>query len=142
MNLLIKRAIEQDAQVVAQVLCMSWQSAYKDIIPPAELARHTNTEARIRLFERLISSGVDNFLLALDNTIPCGVCSYRSSRGADMAGWGEIVAIYTTEEGQRCRQGAHERCNFRAAGVWIWLFHALDTRSKRPGTQILRKMRV
>jgi RimJ/RimL family protein N-acetyltransferase len=97
MNLLIKRATEHDAHAIAQVSCLSWQSAYKDIIPPAELARHTNTEARTRLFERLISSGVDNFLLALDDTIPCGMCSYISSRDADMTGWGEIVAIYTTE---------------------------------------------
>lgn len=105
MNLSIKCAALHDASAIADVLCMSWQSAYKDIIPPAELARHTDTEARTKLLKRLISSGTDNFILAVDGEKPCGVCSFRSSRDVDMAGWGEIIAIYTIREYWGCGVG-------------------------------------
>lgn len=98
MNLFIKPASVDDARFIAEVICSSWQSAYKNIIPTDVLARYTDIGARRALFERLISTGTDNFLLAFDGKKPCGICSYRSSRDADMDGWGEIVAIYTLEE--------------------------------------------
>lgn len=94
----IRPAVKDDSAAIAEVMCSAWQSVYCDIIPPTELARYTNKEAKTALFERLLASGVDNFLLALDDDRPCGVCSYRSSRDGDMGGWGEVVAIYTLEE--------------------------------------------
>ncbi len=97
-KLLIRRAGTFDARVIAEIMCSSWQSAYKDIILPKELARHTDIEARTALFERLIFTGTDNFLIAFDGDKPCGVCSFCLSRDPDMDGWGEIVAIYVIED--------------------------------------------
>ena len=98
MELEIRHAGIDDATIIADVICDSWRSAYRDIIPPEVLARYTDVFARRCFFERLLASGVDNFIIALDGENPCGICSYRSSRDAGMPGWGEIVGLYTLEE--------------------------------------------
>ena len=93
----IRKAVLSDAADIAAILCDSWRSAYKDIIMPEELERNTNLEARTKMFERMMSSVVGYYTIAIMNGTPCGVVSYNKSRDADLSDYAEVIAIYALE---------------------------------------------
>lgn len=97
MPLIIRCATSADARMISEVICESWKSAYRDIIPPAELNARTDADAREQFFSRLLTADTDGFLIAFDNDKPCGICSIRKSSDIGFDGWGEVVAIYTLE---------------------------------------------
>lgn len=92
----VREASVGDALAIAQVHVASWQSAYRTLIPPGRLARFTvpvRTAAwRRNLAER---SGVRTTVFEVGGQI-VGFASIGASR--ELAGWGEIWAIYVAPE--------------------------------------------
>lgn len=97
MEILIRNAEMRDVRDFAYILCESWKAAYKDIITPEELDKKTNIDERIQSLEKVICEGANNFYIAFDGTVPCGIVIFGNSRDEDMNGYAEIIAIYTLE---------------------------------------------
>ena len=98
MNIAIHTATGENARDFAHVHCASWKAAYKDIIPPEELAKFTDPVRCTAMFEKILGAGTGRNLIAYDGDCPCGVCSFGASRDKDLQDAGEVVAIYTLEE--------------------------------------------
>ena len=94
---LIRKALPADARDLANILCDSWQAAYKNILTPEDLERNTNKAARTTMFEKIISAGHGNGYIAFCNSISCGHIFFNDTRDDDLPGYAEIVAIYSTE---------------------------------------------
>lgn len=133
----IRSAQPADAAVLAEILCASWRSAYKDIITQEELERNTNIKSRTAMIERLQASGVSNIFLAFADGKPCGMISFGKSRDNDLADYAEIVAIYALESywgkgvgGQLMRLALSEMKRLGYKNVLLWTFEA-NTRAQR-----------
>jgi len=99
------KATPADAPAFASVICESWKAAYADIITPEEMAAKTDIEKRTAAFLKILSEGMGQYYLAFDGETPCGLCTSRSSRDADLPDYGEVVAIYTLKEYWGCGVG-------------------------------------
>ena len=135
--IIIRKAIAADARDLANILCDSWQAAYKDILSPEDLERNTNKDARTTMFERVASSERGNSYIAFYNDVPCGHIFFSDSRDNDLPGYAEIVAIYSTEPywgtgvGQRMMEFAlTEIKRLGYNNVMLWAFRD-NTRALR-----------
>ena len=98
LDILIRKAVSDDARALAEVLVSSWRAAYKDIIPEDELAKNTNLEQRTSMFKRMLENPKGKFYIAFDGSNPCGQCMFCESRDADLSGYAEIVSMYALKE--------------------------------------------
>jgi RimJ/RimL family protein N-acetyltransferase len=133
----IKKAEPEDAAALAFIICESWKSAYKDLIPPDRLALYTDIDRRREMFEKILLSGKGNFYLAAVSGSPCGLIFFGDSRDENMQGAAEIVAFYTLEEywgkgvGQRIMDRAlYEIRRLGYKSVILWVFEA-NIRARR-----------
>jgi ribosomal protein S18 acetylase RimI-like enzyme len=97
-KLLIRKAMMADARVLAAILNKSWQAAYREIIPAAELRRHTTMERRYRKMRELLNQPEPGLYLATLRQQPCGMVMLGPSRDEDLADYGEIIAFYILPE--------------------------------------------
>ena len=130
-HMTIRPAAAADARDFADVLCKSWNAAYKTILTPEELAKYTNVETRTAQLTKWIPSGQGQYLIAYDYATPCGVCSTGPSRDGDMEGCGEVVAIYALPSywghgvGQALMDAAVDGLRQQGyAQVMLWVFEA------------------
>jgi RimJ/RimL family protein N-acetyltransferase len=125
----IRKATDTDAHDLANILCASWQAAYKDILSPEDLDRNTNKEARTTMFERIVSSDHGNSYIAFCDGFPCGHFHFGDTRDNDLPEYAEIVAIYLTKPywgtcvGQRMMDFAiAEIKRLGYSKVMLWVF--------------------
>ncbi|HNX15119.1 MAG TPA: GNAT family N-acetyltransferase [Oscillospiraceae bacterium] len=94
----IRDATEADARAFAYIICESWKAAYVDIISPEEMAARADIEKRTVKFQSILSERKGQYYLAFNGETPCGLCTSRSSRDADLPDFGEVVSLYTLKE--------------------------------------------
>lgn len=133
----IQKALPEDAAVLAHIICESWKSAYKEIIPPDRLNLYTDLGRRTEMFEKVLQSGKGNFYMALVSGKPCGLIFFGDTRDENIQGIAEIIAVYTLEEywgkgiGKRIMD--HALSVIRRLGyksVILWVFEG-NTRARR-----------
>jgi ribosomal protein S18 acetylase RimI-like enzyme len=121
----VNKAIESDAESLANVLCRSWRDSYASWIEEAELARRTNVESRKKTFDMMLKEGKATLLLAKWDGIPCGLCCYGPSRDPDLSDRTEIISLYTLKEYWGKKVGLalmdHALANIESPGVFLWV---------------------
>ncbi len=129
MNYTIRKATIDDACALAQILSESWASAYKDIIPAAELARQCDLSNNFSMFRTMLRAPRGEFYIALDGAIPCGEYMFCRSRDEDLPDYAEIVSIYTIERywggGLGCammKTALNNIVKFGFSHVFLWVF--------------------
>jgi RimJ/RimL family protein N-acetyltransferase len=94
MNVTIQRAALDDAEVVGAVTAMSWQAAYRGIVPEDTLSRVT-PQSRTEKFKTVLPLLSDaEFYLVLADGQPAGVFNLHNCRDADASGCAEIGVFY------------------------------------------------
>ena len=69
MDYIIRKATIDDAYALAKILSESWASAYKHIIPPAELARQCDPDNNFNRFRTMLQAPRGEFYIALDGIL-------------------------------------------------------------------------
>ncbi len=115
---------EDSTQAMARVYVKSWQSAYRGLLPDGFL----DGLREERWSDRLAVGGPFRSFVAEEKGEIVGVCATCASRSEQMAGWGEVVALYLLPEwqGKGLGRALLEKAlaSLKAegyAGVYLWM---------------------
>lgn len=107
--LLIREATPGDAGAIAAIHADSWSEAYKDIVPPAQLALRGSREYRLDFWKRELAAPAAQHFVALEAFGPVGYFSLAVPRDDDLPpGTCELHAIYFSP--QHWRRGYGTQC--------------------------------
>lgn len=125
----IYQATESDTETLAYILTQSWKAAYSEIISATELAKATNPDHYEKIFDLLLKMPNNYFYIAASENVPCGMIFSCPSKDNDLAGYGEIVALYTMPDcwgkgiGKALLQTALTKIREEnKKGVYLWVF--------------------
>ncbi len=94
----IRRAQVSDAAVLGEILSLSWQAAYKGIVPEGILER-LNPESRAEVFVSLFAEGNGEISLALEDGQAAGFVMTGKCRDEDAGDTcGEVWSVYLKPE--------------------------------------------
>ncbi|MEM7019803.1 MAG: GNAT family N-acetyltransferase [Pseudomonadota bacterium] len=94
---MLRNAITEDAQRIAEIHIRTWQVAYAGIMPGEHLAS-LSIETRTENWRKMLSQSPNNTLVAEENDTITGWISYGPCRDEDDADKGEVYAIYILPE--------------------------------------------
>lgn len=101
-DVLIRRAVKEDAMALATVRVIGWHQSYAGLMP-AELLSKLSIEADRQRVERAFADPENKALRFVaeqhKNVIGMGVCGRL--RAGDVAGRGEVYALYLLDEAKR-----------------------------------------
>jgi RimJ/RimL family protein N-acetyltransferase len=125
----IRRAYAEDTGIVGRITSLSWQAAYRGIVPDEQLSRIT-PEFRAERFLHVLPLLPDaEFYVALVDGEPVGTWSLQRCRDDDAQECHEIGIFYFLPEywGRGCAQAAMafslDRLRaLNAAAVVLWVF--------------------
>jgi GNAT superfamily N-acetyltransferase len=93
---MVREARPDDAAGIARVHVASWQAAYPGLVPAQRLAT-MSVAARTESWRRVLTTRTESSTTVFDG--PAGISGFASSgRSRDLAGWGEIWAIYVAPD--------------------------------------------
>jgi GNAT superfamily N-acetyltransferase len=113
----VRLATIDDAEAIARVHVASWQSAYRDILPPeflSTLSAERRTEAWRRLLEQ--GTGTGAVLVASSAGAVLGFCHVGPNRAEPADFSGEVYAIYLLDEARGRGVG---RALFAEGSAWL-----------------------
>jgi RimJ/RimL family protein N-acetyltransferase len=92
----VRKAIPDDAAVIAEIICQSWKVAYSDFLPVETIMKHTNIANRTEKFKSILSTNNGwNIHLAVKDNNARGTISYGENPESDC---GEIYFCYAKPE--------------------------------------------
>jgi ribosomal protein S18 acetylase RimI-like enzyme len=95
---IVRPATLNDAEQVARVHVASWQSAYRDILPP-EFLSTLSVERRTEAWKRVLEQGTGSVLVATGGAgAVLGFCQVGPNRAEPAEFSGEVYAIYLLDE--------------------------------------------
>ncbi|MGF6724573.1 ribosomal protein S18 acetylase RimI-like enzyme [Paraburkholderia sp. GAS41] len=98
MSIDIREATIEDAEAIASVHVISWQSAYRGIMPEQFLAE-LSVEARSDRWRKSLLSGKLRVLVAYVDKAVVGWIAFGPCRDADKdSAWAELEALYVSPE--------------------------------------------
>ncbi len=119
----IRVAQVEDAAVIAAVHVAAWQAGYRDLLPSA-LLDTLSVERRQRGWQHMIGTHRERVLIYVPEGNVRGFVSYGPSRDTDLAGSGEIYALYLHPEVWRTGAGGmlmRAACAELPASVALWV---------------------
>ncbi|RAS15793.1 GNAT family N-acetyltransferase [Paraburkholderia bryophila] len=115
MTVEIREATYSDAETIARIHVLSWQAAYRGIMPEAFLER-LFVEARLGMWQKSFQSGKLKVLLAYSDEAVVGWIAFGACRDADKdETWAEVEALYILPE--FWRRGIGERLSESACSL-------------------------
>lgn len=90
---MIRRAVSEDANRIAEIHVSSWQAAYESMIP-ADYLSGLSVERRESMWKRVINQTKDPVFVSMEGDQMVGFCHVTASRDADADRCAEITAIY------------------------------------------------
>jgi ribosomal protein S18 acetylase RimI-like enzyme len=124
----IRAATVEDAEAIATVHVLSWQSTYRGIMPEKFLSE-LSVERRSSMWRKSLRAGTPSVLVAYTNEAIAGWIAFGACRDADKgSAWAEVQALYILPEfwgkgiGKRLSDSA--RRSLRNAGysfVALWV---------------------
>jgi GNAT superfamily N-acetyltransferase len=94
----IRKATFEDAAAIAGVHVMSWQAAYKGIMPD-QFLNELSVEARSALWQKSLQAGNLSVLVACAGAAIAGWIAFGACRDADKdSTWAEVEALYVLPE--------------------------------------------
>jgi GNAT superfamily N-acetyltransferase len=128
MTVEIREATYSDAETIASVHVLSWQAAYRGILPEAFL-QGLSVEARSRMWQKSLQTGKPRVLLAYSDEAIAGWIAFGACRDADKdETWAEVEALYVLPEfwskgiGERLSNSAREllrSAGFSFVALWV-----------------------
>ena len=128
--LLIREAVPGDAEAIAAIHADSWSEAYKDIVPPAQLALRGSREYRLDSWKKKLAEPDGRHFVALEPFGPVGYFTLAAPKEAGVPPdtW-ELHAIYFAP--QHWRRGYGTQCmslifnhlreqGFRYLSLWVF----------------------
>jgi GNAT superfamily N-acetyltransferase len=126
--MIIRLAVSQDAQKIAEVHVRSWQAAYRGLLPaeyldnlrPEDRASHYDFSHADQQKPRTLVAEIDGLIAAFATT--------RPAEEADLPGFGELCALYASPEfwnrgvGVALVRAARAQMleqGFRSAALWL-----------------------
>ena len=98
MNIIIRKAKEEDAKEIAQINNIEWKITYKELLPEWIFnKREENIEERIEKMKKSIKEK-NNIYVAVDNDKIVGFASYGASKQEDFPNEGQIYACYILDD--------------------------------------------
>ena len=99
MSFLIREAQPADAHDMAKVIVLSWQSAYRGIVPDDYLMS-LNIDERAQRFKQSLASDTEKMLyyVAEENGMIIGNLVMSESHDEDKSKAGQVIAIYLLQE--------------------------------------------
>ena len=129
----VTAATIEDARAVAQVHVLSWQQAYRDLLPQTFLDA-LSVEERAVMWRECIAHGSPQVMVAKSAGQVCGFAAFGPSRDQDApAGTAEIMALYlapdvwSTGVGRRLWCAVLERVvaqGFAVVTLWVMAHNA------------------
>ncbi len=95
MQVAIRRAMQADAPIMADIHARSWRAAYEGIVSPEGIEQAVARQPQ--RWERLLAQQQESYL-ALVSGVPAGLIRFGACRDADLPEAGEIYAIYMAPE--------------------------------------------
>jgi len=130
MAIQIRQATHGDAKAIADIHVLSWQAAYKGMMPESFL-ESLSTEARLRMWQNSLQIGKNTVLIACSDKTVVGWIAFGNCRDADKDGtWAEVEALYVLPEFWRQGIGkmlsdsardAMKRAGFSFVALWVLL---------------------
>ena len=124
----IREAVPNDAMRVADVHVRAWQVAYRGLVPEEYLAGLRAEDWAKRYTFGLMDPGAPQTLLALDGERLRGFATVGTGRDEDLAGQGEVFALYVDPPhwgkgaGVMLMGAARARlCEQGYAGAFLWV---------------------
>ena len=124
----IREATVEDAEAIATVHVISWQSAYRGIMSEKFLSE-LSVEARSNMWQKSLRAGKPRVLVAYADEAIVGWIAFGACRDADKdSAWAEVEALYVLPEfwskgiGKRLSNSARQL--LRSAGysfVALWV---------------------
>ena len=125
----VTHATLEDARIVAEIHVLSWQSAYKSIMP-AEYLASLSVEGREESWKTCIVAGTPKLLVAKTNDAIRGWLSFGACRDEDSTPSGaEVWALYVSPESWstgtgrtlwvRARELMLEQ-GFKSCSLWVF----------------------
>ncbi|HEV7135229.1 MAG TPA: GNAT family N-acetyltransferase [Steroidobacteraceae bacterium] len=124
----VRPAAPDDAMAVARVHVRAWQAAYRGLMP-AEFLQSLRPEDRAQHYNfTRLDPAQPRTLVAVEADTVLGFATISPARDADVAGWGELCALYVEPDcwgrgfGQALVSAARaDLCGlgFRQAVLWV-----------------------
>jgi ribosomal protein S18 acetylase RimI-like enzyme len=128
MTVEIREATYSDAETIARIHVLSWQAAYRGIMPD-EFLEGLSVEARSSMWQKSLQIGKLKVLLAYSDEVVVGWIAFGACRDTDKdETWAEVEALYVLPKfwrrgiGERLSNSA--RASLREAGfsfVALWV---------------------
>ncbi len=96
--MIIRLAEPSDAMAVARVHVRSWQRAYRDLLPRDYLDQLRPEDRAQRYDFATRDLRKPQTIVALEGDVIIGFATTSPSRDSDLAGWGELCALYVDPE--------------------------------------------
>lgn len=126
--MIIRLAEPSDAMAVARVHVRSWQAAYRDLLPGDYLDQLRPEDRAQRYDFAARDSQKPQTIVALAGDVITGFATTSPARDSDLAGWGELCALYVDPAfwdrgvGKNLIVAARSRLadlGFRSAMLWL-----------------------
>lgn len=93
----IRKATIDDIKDISRIHALSWEAAYKGIIPQTYLDE-IKEDFWVSAYENLLNDEVLTVQVVMENGIIIGCVAYGKARDKSLFNWGEIVSIYLSPE--------------------------------------------
>ena len=136
-NVIIRKAIPGDEQVLAYIQTESWKTAFAGILSPEELVRCTNLEKAEQMYHSILRREGCNMAIELVNDQPHCIAAWGTNRCDLGDAVGELICIHSLQGRWRKGYGSemmkYVLDDLRQAqykSVILWVFEA-NTRARR-----------
>ncbi|MFT3952620.1 MAG: GNAT family N-acetyltransferase [Oscillospiraceae bacterium] len=93
----VRLAAWEEIPTAARVVCAAWKTAYRGLVPDADIAKYTDTERKTESLERLIRGGL-NLFVAEENGEICGAGSFGADENDPKLAY--LMQLYVAPEKQ------------------------------------------
>lgn len=91
----IRKVDAADANTLAFIQTESWKSAFCDILSEEDLAKYTELNRAITMYNKLLSGDIGHgFILTIDGNPHC-IAYWDIARDQEMEGYSEIICIHS-----------------------------------------------
>ena len=128
-NVIIRKAIPGDEQVLAYIQTESWKSAFAGILSPEELVRCTNLEKAEQMYRSILRREGCNMAIELVNDQPRCIAAWGTNRCELGDAVGELICIHSLQSNWAKGYGSAmmeyvlaqlQQANYESVILWVF----------------------
>ena len=125
----IKKAVPEDALILAKIQNESFKSAFTDLLDESIIEECTRLSPAVAMYGELLDAGKGHgYILTLDQ-IPHAIAWWDRARDEDMGDFCELICIHSLKENRHMGYGSlllklvlSDMNNTGFAKVYLWVF--------------------